>query len=115
MTVRHSRRAVIRGATAAAVVLPFAARRSAAHSGVVHEVRIERFRFAPARLEVRVGDHVRWTNHDLAPHTATADDASWDTGELRRGESAEIEVTDDMVLDYFCALHPRMTGELSIA
>ena len=51
---------------------------------------------------------------DLAPHTATADEVGWDTEELDRGQSAEVIVTEDMEIRYFCVFHPHMKGSLEI-
>ncbi len=41
---------------------------------------------------------MRWTNFDIAPHTA----------------SAEITVTDDMETTYFCVFHPHMKRTIEI-
>ena len=78
----------------------------------LHEVKIKGLKFNPDTLEVRVGDSIRWTNADLAPHTVTAKDKSWDSGRLKKGESATVEVKDGMTLDYVCIYHPHMKGLL---
>ena len=82
--------------------------------GRLHEVAIRNLVFEPEHLVVRVGDTIRWTNHDIAPHTATATEFGWDTGELARGDSAGITVTADMETGYFCVFHPHMKGRLDI-
>lgn len=79
-----------------------------------HEVAIRGFQFEPRILKVRVGDRIRVTNHDLAPHTATAQDGSWDTGTLDQDQSTELSVTAEWTGDYFCAYHPSMTAQLDI-
>lgn len=107
-----SRRAVLGGALASATTLTLSAR--ADEAPVVHEVTIKRFTYEPEHLQVRVGDSIRWTNLDIAPHTASADELSWDTGELKKGESAEIVITDGMELKYFCVFHPHMKGTFEI-
>jgi len=75
-------------------------------------VRITGFRFIPYRLEAQIGDTIVWTNDDLAPHTATANEFGWDTGTMKRNQSAELVVTADIETAYFCAFHPHMTGEM---
>src|SRR5438105_13999614 len=50
-------------------------------------IEIKDFAFSPATLTVKVGDTVTWTNQDSAPHSATADDSSFDTGVLSKGIS----------------------------
>ena len=100
------------GAVAAAAALK--ATPGPAATPKIHEVRITRFKFVPERVEVRVGDTIRWINDDLAPHTATADEYGWDTGEIAQNQSAEVEVTEDMETTYFCVFHPHMKGEIAI-
>ena len=109
-----SRRTVMVGAVAAATA--FNAARPGAQTAPTmrHQVRIQSFAFVPERLTVSVGDIVRWTNDDLAPHTATAQGFGWDTGALERGDSAEITVTEGMDETYFCVFHPHMKARLVI-
>ncbi len=45
-----------------------------------HKIDIRKFKFAPAALIIKAGDSVEWTNHDIAPHTATDEEGDWDTG-----------------------------------
>lgn len=102
-----NRRDVIASAMASVVACPVAA-------ATVHDVRIEGFEFRPNIIRVRPGDRIRWTNADLAPHTATAVNAEWDTGELARGESIETHVTADMETEFYCVFHPHMKGQIKI-
>ena len=81
-------------------------------SGFTHEIEIAEFTYRPETLQVRRGDKIKWINKDLAPHTATASNKSWDTGNLERNQSAIIEVTDGMDLHYFCRFHPHMRARL---
>ena len=87
-----------------------------AHDGPhTHRVVIEKFAFVPARLTVRPGDTIEWINADLAPHTATARDRTWDTGSLGKGANAGIVATIPGRLDYFCRFHPHMAGEIIVS
>ena len=87
------------------------------HAGAAkhHDIVIKSFNFEPQHLLVNVGDTIRWTNEDLAPHTATAIDASWDTGEIVRGDTRSIVVVEGMETAYFCAFHPHMKGTIEPA
>lgn len=109
-----SRRIALIGAAASAAALVLPRRNALAREPVVHEVRIKSFRFVPDRIEVSVGDIVRWINDDLAPHTATAENSGWDTGEIGDGDSAEIIVQMGSETSYFCAFHPHMKGSFDI-
>lgn len=93
---------------AAAAVAPLATAARAA----THQVRIEGFKFVPENLTVAVGDKVVFTNADGAPHTATARNGAFDTGRLRRNDSAEVTISAAGQIEYFCAIHPRMTGTI---
>ncbi|MEM7294812.1 MAG: plastocyanin/azurin family copper-binding protein [Pseudomonadota bacterium] len=72
------------------------------------------FEFTPKEIHARPGDTVVWTNRDIVPHTATAQDKSWDTELIASGESKVIVVRGDMTSSYFCAYHPSMLGSLKI-
>ena len=43
-------------------------------------VSIVDFAFQPASIEVPAGSTVTWTNTGAAPHTVTADDGAFDSG-----------------------------------
>jgi plastocyanin len=79
-----------------------------------HTVEITGFKFVPATLSVRPGDKIRWINRDIAPHTATAVDESWDTGTLEKGASVVTVVGGAIAEKYFCRFHPHMTAELKL-
>ena len=81
---------------------------------VTHNVEIQDFSFIPEIIEARIGDRISWTNRDIAPHTATADNESWDTGTLEKDQQATITVYKDMVLTYFCRHHPSMTANIKL-
>jgi len=72
------------------------------------EVRIADFRFEPTQLTVTVGTVVAWTNADRAPHTATARDASFDSGRLDSDESFEMTFASPGTFTYLCTYHPWM-------
>jgi plastocyanin len=78
------------------------------------EVRIADFAFAPARVGIRVGDTVVWLNDDLAPHTATAVDGTWDTGTLEAGARGFVRFRTPGEFTYSCAFHPHMTATVIV-
>ena len=109
-----SRRQVGRAAAGAALAVLGGVRVPARAKSTTHHIAIRRFAFDPATLTVRPGDRVEWTNHDIAPHTATDRDGVWDTGELARGESGSLELLEPGPVAYFCAFHPHMTGRITV-
>lgn len=116
MTYRLTRRDVVATLIAAAVLPVMAVSRSLAadSAATLHDVRIKGLAFDPIRLHVSVGDSIRWTNVDLSPHTATAEDSSWDSGPIEEGQSIVLPVTAGMAAKYRCAFHPSMLAELVI-
>ncbi len=110
MNRRNFVTAAMAGAIAAVIRPPAAL----AEKGVTHDVEIRRFKFVPASLDVRPGDVIRWTNFDLAPHTATADDGGFDTGTLKKGQSQSLVVTKDLSPTYHCAFHPHMEARINL-
>lgn len=117
-SVKMQRREVVGWAVAAcaAAVIPFAIPVFAQTMPVptTHIVEIQNFVFSPETLSVKAGDRITWVNKDIVPHTATAADKSWDTGNLKPKDSGSITVTKDMTLDYFCRFHPSMKGALDL-
>jgi len=78
-----------------------------------HVVEITGFKFVPETVSVKVGDTITWINKDIVPHTATANDATFDTGTLSKNESGSITVTHDQTLAYYCKFHPMMKATLA--
>ncbi|HET8784112.1 MAG TPA: cupredoxin domain-containing protein [Candidatus Limnocylindrales bacterium] len=70
--------------------------------------------FEPAALEVPTGTTVRWTNTGAAPHTATAEDGTFDSEILQAGEAFEHTFTAPGTYAYVCKVHPDMTGSISV-
>ncbi len=70
-----------------------------------YRVVIEDFAFVPAVVTLHPGDRVEWINKDIAPHTATASDGAWDTGELTADKIGSIQVEGTAEIDYFCVYH----------
>lgn len=79
------------------------------------EVTIQGMKFDPADLAIKAGDTVTFTNQDGVPHTATADDGSFDTGRLTRGKSASLTFSAKGSYAYHCAVHPTMKGKITVS
>jgi plastocyanin len=70
--------------------------------------------FSPAVATARVGQRVVWRNADVIIHTATADAGAFDTGVVSPGANSGIKVGTTGTFPYHCAIHPVMTGTLTI-
>ncbi len=78
------------------------------------EVMIPATVFTPATVRVLVGDSVLWMNHDARAHTATADDASFDTGSILPHGEATAAFPAAGSFPYFCRLHALMRGRVDV-
>ncbi|PWE34005.1 copper-binding protein [Maritimibacter sp. 55A14] len=78
------------------------------------DVRIQGFAFRPGDLTIEPGDTVVWENADVAPHTATALDGAWNTGEIPGGETARMIFEAPGEYRYVCAFHRHMTGRIRV-
>jgi len=78
------------------------------------EVVIEGFAFNPDTLNIPVGTTVVWYNNDSVDHTVTARDNSFDSGRISPNETFEYTFQQSGTLEYYCTIHPSMTGKVSI-
>lgn len=82
-------------------------------AGVV-QVDIRDFAFVGDRLVVPAGTTVRWTNRDSVIHTATSDDAAWNSGAIPEGESWSARFDVPGIYAYHCGPHPYMRGTIVV-
>lgn len=95
--------------------IPFiAAGSKAANASTVHKVNISDFAFSPAKLVIKAGDTVKWTNRGDAPHTADDAGKKWKTGTIKRGNSGKVTFNTAGKFNYACKFHPAMRGKISV-
>jgi plastocyanin len=63
---------------------------------------------------VAVGDTVTVTNEDSVAHTWTAVGGEFDSGSLAGGDSFEHTFDEAGEYDFFCSVHPDMTGSITV-
>jgi plastocyanin len=72
--------------------------------------------FIPNKVTVAVGGTVTFVNSDTAPHTSTSGTPSdgpsgvWDSSLVMPGASYDAIISSAGTYDYFCMVHPWMTG-----
>ena len=93
---------------ALALLVPATAAPAALRVDVQFEV------FSPTPLDVLPGETVEWVNISERRHTVTADDETFDSGDLFGGD--RFETTFDAVgaYQYHCRVHPGMVGEVDV-
>lgn len=77
-------------------------------------VTIVDFQFNPGSITIHTGDTITWTNNGSQPHTATANDHSFDTGVLQKGQSGSHTFSQAGTFTYFCTIHPFMHGTINV-
>jgi plastocyanin len=70
--------------------------------------------FVPNPGMVTANSQVTWNNKDIAQHTATAVDGSFDTGIINVGSSGSAMVKGQGSVPYHCTIHPWMNGMLQV-
>src|SRR5215217_9173564 len=77
-------------------------------------VSIQDFFFSPANVSVPAGTTVTWVNEGNVPHTVTSDDGQFDSGVLMPGDSYTVMFKGQGTITYHCAIHPSMTGSVTV-
>ena len=103
-------RALLVAAVAAATIF-LSASAKAADAGV----KIDNFTFDPPVLTVKAGTTVTWKNVDDIPHTVTSGTRGlFKSKALDTEDSFSFTFKDAGTFDYFCSLHPHMTGTIQV-
>ena len=80
------------------------------------QVVIDNFAFSPREITVAPGTRVTWVNHDDVPHTATssAKPRAFDSKGLDTDATFSFVFKAPGTYEYFCAVHPHMTGKVIV-
>jgi plastocyanin len=105
----------VRLATALAIVLAVAAGFPATSAQAADtQVTIDNFTFAPQRITVKAGTTVTWINDDDIPHTVTSSRKLFKSKTLDTEDKFSFTFTTPGSYEYFCSLHPHMTGAIVV-
>lgn len=78
------------------------------------DIKIKGFSFQPRGISVRVGATITWTNLDMAPHSITADDGTFDSGLISSDKVYSRTFDKPGIFHYHCTLHPAMLGTVIV-
>jgi amicyanin len=107
----------------AALVLPVIAQNVIAQNAMAQDamaentpgaVGIDNFTFNPQNLTVKAGATVTWTNKDDIPHAIAAVGKQFKSKALDTGDAYSFTFTTPGTYQYFCSLHPHMTGTIVV-
>ena len=74
----------------------------------------EKWGYAPGSRKVAVGTWVTWSNNGQDAHTVTADDGTFDSGDLEPSDGFSWYFDQPGTYHYTCADHPWMTGTIVV-
>ena len=84
------------------------------NNGNPNAVSIKNLAFSVATLNVNAGTEVTWTNNDATAHTVTADDASFDSGNIAPGGTYKHTFSSAGTVNYHCTIHPMMKAAVVV-
>ena len=77
-------------------------------------VKIGNFTFAPQTLTVPVGTSVTFENDDDIPHVVAEKDGKFRSKAIDTGDTFTQQFTAAGTVEYYCAIHPMMTGKIVV-
>ena len=77
-------------------------------------IKIANFTFDPPTLTVKVGTTVTWVNADDIPHLVTDKDGKFHSSALDTNDKFSQTFSTAGTVEYFCAIHPKMTGKIVV-
>jgi 3',5'-cyclic-AMP phosphodiesterase len=83
-------------------------------ASAAHDVAVDNFSFAPATTSIPVGTTITWTNRDDVPHTIVSTEHTFKSPVLDTDERFSHRFDTPGTYQYFCSLHPRMTGQVLV-
>jgi plastocyanin len=78
------------------------------------EVTIDNFSFGPMELTVPVGAQVTWINKDDVPHVVMSVDKIFKSKALDTDDKFSFTFQQAGTYEYFCSVHPKMTGKIIV-
>jgi amicyanin len=79
-----------------------------------NQVMVDNFTFAPAIATIPVGTTVTWTNHDDIPHNVVNPERKFKSPVLDTDETFSFTFDVPGTYQYYCSIHPRMTGQVVV-
>lgn len=89
---------------------------SSSATAATDSVQISNFAFSPAKITVKKGTTVTWTNKDSTTHTVTENDGQSgpNSGPLQNSKSYSFTFSTAGTFKYICSIHPSMAGEVVV-
>ena len=91
-----------------------AAPAAAAGDAPSYTITIKDFQFTPRNLVIPPGAKVIWINKDEEPHKIVETNSLFTSKPLDTDDKFTFEFKANGKYEFFCALHPRMTGTITV-
>jgi plastocyanin len=78
------------------------------------EIKVDNFTFSPETLTVPANSTVTWTNKDDVPHVIASTDGLFRSKGLDTDDHYSFKFTKPGTYNYFCSIHPKMTGKIVV-
>jgi len=91
-----------------------AAGTAAARGGEGAAIEMKAVAFLPNRIEIAPGTTITWTNNDPLVHTVTADDGSFDSGQIEPTKTFSRTFTQPGEYAVHCTPHPFMKAVIVV-
>ena len=98
----------------AAIVFTSCHKSNSSNAVTAASVSIKNMAFNPGSVSVTTGATVTWTNSDTTIHTVTADDGSFNSGNIAVGATYSRAFSSAGTFSYHCTIHPEMTGKVVV-
>ncbi|HEY2374550.1 MAG TPA: metallophosphoesterase [Gemmatimonadaceae bacterium] len=79
-----------------------------------NQIGIDNFAFTPTPRTVSVGTEITWINRDDVPHVVVDTHGSFSSKVLDTNQRYSHRFTTAGTYDYFCSIHPTMTGRVVV-
>jgi plastocyanin len=84
-------------------------------SATATTIKIDNFSFLPPSTTVPVGTKITWVNADDVPHKIVSSDGKFAASPaVDTNDQYAFRFTQPGRYEYFCALHPKMTGVIVV-
>jgi Icc protein len=80
-----------------------------------HDIALDNFSFTPGDTAVTVGSTITWTNRDDVPHNVVDTKGRFRSPVLDTDGRFSHRFDTPGVYPYYCSLHPRMTGRVTVS
>ena len=100
---------------AIAVIVTLTATSESSVAAAANTIVIKDFLYSPEPLQAKAGVAVTVTYGDDTVHTVTADDKSFDTGDISGGAKGTITIDKPGKYTYHCDIHNYMTGTIEVS